>query len=420
LAGGKGWKRKFNKTSATVVAVPSRGCWVTILLHDTDQKIKWRKGGCRRLDQRQDPFQILDDSCCEHILSYLLEVKNKEIVWGQRLTSLSSIMSTVGKLHGNLRSIERRWKEVLDQNLSKYLGLVDVNFDAVPGRRLRKTMRFLVRHQIKLGALNFSAPLHEYQQLVDFMQGCDMKNLCKMRAYYNIDNVRYSINTTQLGGHVYDLTTPDRIADHVGIQATSQKNIHDLIAGKCPRLKELAVKLVLPWNPSEYSAYISTSLFSISSIEKLKISLVLITDINALDNRIVDDDIDELIFTRLIKNMPGLRSLILATQQTRLLYRRTFHLESESLEHLDVCGTSKWCWISCRCPNLVRYDCLGEGFGNGTRPILTQLQRETLDARSNGDRCVLSVTEYHFPQLEVSDACQVMLRDYKVLFWRGG
>mmetsp|Transcript_21356 Transcript_21356/g.39867 ORF Transcript_21356/g.39867 Transcript_21356/m.39867 type:complete len:113 (+) Transcript_21356:576-914(+) len=50
------------------------------------------------------------------------------------------------------------------------------------------------------------------------------------------------------------------------------------------------------------------------------------------------------------------------------LFLRRFHVASPRLEILDVTGLSKGVFISCTCPNLRRFACLGY-CGNGSRPV---------------------------------------------------
>jgi len=444
LSGGKGAKRKYNNQRAIVVEIPLRGCWIKVSIavndDDVDEILPWRKIGAQPIvlvpesssgthrRKAADPVFLLDRECCNIIYSFLVGEPLTEEVEDESkptnvplLTNLVWVRSQVGPIHNQLRAVSNIWKQRFDSLVRASAGLVDANLDAFATnpKVIQPMIKWMCRHRIALGKLNFDAGLPDIPILVQLLTECSTLQLYKMRAFVNRENQeqatygRFSrFDKGSSSVHPIDLSVAVARPSYF---ARSQKELHDVISFTCPKLKELDICLTFPSTTPDYSGYISKNLFSKPTIQKLKI-MIGYYHFEGLRERIFRR-IEGNVFTTLVGKLSALRELAISTTYNDhpLYYERLYHVESDTLEVLDVRGMPRASvGVSCRCPRLRKYTCFAGFKGNGTlpAPLLSRQQHSLLEQNRVQDLILVKRDHGFAPRLRVPDDCQITLCDY--------
>lgn len=412
LRGGTKSKRKYNKEEALVEDVPARGCWMTVQIQPSGATVKWRKGGFRAVKKKTDPFIVLNDEVSIKILSFLYGERPAEEDGRAQTLWLRKVAHQCGTMR--LRLASPFWNAAVKRILPDFVGPVAVDlFD--------HSMRFLVywlsiHEGIKLSSLLVRhGELGDIPLLSKLILSCSTADLTQMEltinrgraessgwAYYGLQN-----------DLVVDLSQ-GRIETAVPIHTREQKTLHAMIAQQCPNLTELELTVTLPSFTSNYDDYLSADLFSMPSIQTLKLSMGYFDQ----SRRRRDYDnlpIDSGVITKLVRNLSGLKRLEISSPNTPLGYMRRYHIASQSLEHLDVTKLGKKMMVSCNCESLATFRCEGNFYGNGCMPILTEPQYHDLDrhyAEQDTNSLVVTASTFHFPHFTVPDSCQMTLEGF--------
>jgi len=440
LSGGNGTKRKYNNQEAVVVEIPLQGCWIKVSIavkDDVGETLPWRKSGAQPIvvvpanssggthRKKADPVGMIDRECCNIIYSFLAgepeaEEEDSRPINLPPLTNIVWMWSHVATIHSQLRTVSKTWKKTFDSLVDASVGLVDANLDAFATnpKVIQPMIKWMCRHHIALGALNFDASLADIPLLIQLLTKCNTNQLYKMRAYVNRENQEQAtygrISRLSKDGRS-KLQPIDLSVARPSFFARSQKELHNAISFTCPKLKELEICMTFPSTTPDYSEYISEYLFSRPTIQKLKI-MIGYYHFEGLRERIFRR-IEGNVFTTLVKDLSALRELAISTTYLDhpLYYKRLYHVESDTLEVLDVRGMPRASvGVSCRCPRLRKYTCFAGFKGNGTLPApLLSIQQHSLLEQNRVQDLILVKRDHGFaPRLRVPDDCQITLCDY--------
>ena len=174
--------------------------------------------------------------------------------------------------------------------------------------------------------------------------------------------------------------------------------------------------LTLASESGDRSEYVSEALFSKASIVGLNLL------IHGLTERYSNIKLEGRIFSELIAGLPGLKVLkIGASRQHRTLHGnlrngfhcRGYHIESDKIVSLDVLGLPTRAYVSCKCPNLERFEC--GGISNGTAPNLSRNDLVPLPENISEDSIFVAPKRMlRLPYLHVPDSCEMRFQN----IWR--
>ncbi|CAB9520839.1 expressed unknown protein [Seminavis robusta] len=415
LKGGTGSKRQYNQKKACVLQYPKQGCWMTVRMYrdntasSTNNPIdlKWRKGGFEGgAPRKEDPLKILDDETLKLVLSFLIQPVERETE--NPITSTLWLRNVVGRIHGQVRAVNQNWKNSIDRILPDFLGPVHVNFGFAYGHPhwVPPLARWLKNYRVQIETLDLGyVDLGDFPFLSQVIRECHTEHTTKLIAKRcNMSRAMRSNWSSYFSSHrkrnFIDLTTDGNSTGVVSVQH-GQKELFETVAKNCPRLKDLSITVTLPTARRNYDDFTGTSLFALESIESLSISLGCFT---------ADREADSNVVTKLIHKLPGLRSLTLSCPNSVRNWR--FHIQSLSLEVIDTTGLGKHTYVSCDCPQLRTFSCVGGVYGNGTVPKLTEDQHESIFATmNNAANVVLLAGEFPCPYLSVPNSCEVRLKE---------
>ena len=418
-------KRKFNQHEAVVVDVSKQNCWMTVQVlmaenSEVSTLVKWRKGGVREVVSRpirKDPFEFLGNTqVAANVFSFLEVLENPNLF-------------KVRKLEAQIGLVCKKWKEMLDTCLADWMGLVHCDLSLVRPWQAIPFMDWVASKQLRIGSLNTDAGLGDIPVLARFINEANTQQLTKLRAYVNMEslqqtsrgdfapisgffeiergNSRELVNWSQM----VDLTGSEYHEDETTIvHHSAQKYLHETIAVNCPHLADASLRVTLPLCTHNYTECISEAFFSMASISKLKISLSFARGLSRHGSHIEGN-----CFTNMIRNLVNLKELELAYGGwTELCYLRLFHIESSSLEKINVTGLAKGMYVSCNCPRLEQFICNGHHYGNGVIPRLSLQQYDNLfdEEEENNSDLVTTPSTFIFPRLIVPDTCQMVLKDF--------
>jgi len=395
---------------------------MTVKIKSNAQKVKWRKRGYTSLC-----LQLLDDDLLVHIFSFLGS-SNKSPTGEEGSTPPLQWVKDAAKTHVMLSSVCWSWRQLCYRKLSSILGLLDANMDALPLKSVIPCMLWMCKHNLALGTLKVNAEFADIPLLVMLLKACDTSQLCTVRADVGKAGrhcyspwIMQAFEAKFPSGDVIDLVNNTALPSYesmavaLGIpfgQHKNQKEFLNILAAQCPSITNLAVKLSMTIGRERIisSEYRRFSLFSKPSISELKLSLKFMRG----------SPVDGMAFTRIVKDLPGLRSLSLGSPGTSDLCDHRFHIESASLRVLDVSGLGKCQWISCKCPQLELFRCNG-AYGNGSRPLFSadqmsnmiSFEEEYCRILESGSRMLqVPVGVVPFTGMDVPDDCECVLDDY--------
>jgi hypothetical protein len=180
------------------------------------------------------------------------------------------------------RSVSLPWKKNFDAILQEWSGLLHafLNYFGWEKRHLTMPMiRWMFRYRIHLGSLGFDAELADIPLLCTILERCHADRLTKMNAWVNRNGMESSVTSslqmTSRPKEVIDLVNENTVLPWMfpPKHCTDLKDLHNLIAAKCPSLLDLGVSLTLPASTHVYTEYISQDLFSMSTIKVLRLSV---------------------------------------------------------------------------------------------------------------------------------------------------
>lgn len=355
---------------------------------------------------KRDPVSMLSDELCCEIFSYLCEKPETDVHYGKDMTKTTWLCSKTGPLNFQLSSVSPKWKSICDEIIpwSDWVGLLDLIYDSIHSDSAHSLVCWLIRHKIRLGRLRIqkSTSLEQTKDVelfTNLLKTCPTEDLLYLRCYA-MHFKNYCLSS----------------ADNLGHQL---KKLHDLIAQKCPNLKKVCLSLMLPKTTPIYSDYISSALFSISSIEILS----LYVGFHEEEKPKVDPElkwgtktpIDGMLFSRIIQNLPKLQMFLMfgegpITDERGRKIR--FHVASPTLKML-ACDNGAPI-IPVDCPALEE---LGYNAGpNGNNCMLNHISSQQFArARQNARRA----TAYYYevngfppsPHLQVPNECKLVVKN---------
>ena len=422
LKGGQGEKRKYNGSEATITAYPENGDLMTVFV--SSKRVKWSKR------DYATPLPELKEEVMVAIFRFLGSPDKKEPS-SDKVEELLWVRDAV-KVHTQLASVCRSWREICNQDLSVMLGRLNANFDALATGTIIPVAQWLVKHKLVIGSLKFDAELEDLPLLVQVLTECDTTKLVTVRAYVDRSYRRWSYKASEwisaayharaFQGHFVNLTNGSQDisfeckAKYLGVPVCNmtQKDFHDILASQCPNLATLSLTVSMPVRQDQVrcSEYLSSALFSLSSITKLEVGLC-----GHLSAARGSWPINSMVFYKMIKNLTSLTKLSIKTSNSNsFLHGRRFLILSPTLEILDCTGLGKHVWVSCECPKLERFKCDGAAYGNGTRPLFTADDLDNMDSFEesfvkDGDLKV-NAGRVGFAGLDVPDTCECILRDF--------
>jgi hypothetical protein len=377
--------------------------------------IHWRKGSCRLeavahrvLEQGvvqepqpqpqqaetgkfRDPFTDLlpGTALIPHILSYLLDGRNDQgHVWVQ----------CAARLHTQLSLVSPQFRDI-----SLY-GPLNVDLDILPDRGyVIPCLLWLYRTRPVVGALKLhsrdgGARMVDIPLLQRLLEQCDTRHLSTVQIRFQdigsrIEQPAHYILPTEMQstwlqsgyyfGRIMSLLDEDEepaltccdIARHFGIphpeDHSNKPRYHDLqgtLASHCPQLSHLSVHF--PVATSSFQSMpdglqSNLSLFSMRSITKLHLSIVIVVTDGPLERRR-----NPLLISDAIASLPHLQVLQLSGGQTFFSYYRHVHVISPTLRILHVLNMRKQVLISCDCPQLQVYRGMEYPWGSGSTPLV--------------------------------------------------
>ena len=187
----------------------------------------------------------------------------------------------------------------------------------------------------------------------------------------------------------------------VPIHKLTQKQFHNTLAVQCPNLQHLRLSMMLESSRNKTVRsfhYLSSSLFSMQSIQKFEVSLL------ALLNDDINWPVDGMVFYKMVKGLSNLEELSIKCPH-RIFNGKRFLILSPSLKKSDLTGLCKGAWVFCDCQELERFECNGWVYGSGTRPTdLNSIESFIID----GDLRV-SAGQVPFSGLDVPDTYECIL-----------
>jgi len=423
LKRGQGEKRKYNGSEATVTAYPVNGDTMTVFV--SSKRVKWSKRDYAA------PLPELKEEAMVAIFRFLGSPDEKEPSSSDNEEELVWVRDAV-KVHTQLASVCRSWREICNQYLSVVLGRLNANFDALDTGTIIPVAQWLVKHNLVIGSLKFDAELEDLPLLVQLLTECDTTKLANVRAYVDKSYRRWSYKASEwisaayharaCQGHFVNLTNGSQDisfeckAKYLGVPVCTmtQKDFHDILAAQCPNLATLSLTVSMPVRQDQVrcSEYLSSALFSLSSITNLEVGLC--CHLSARGSW----PINGTVFYKMIKNLTSLTKLSIKTSKSNsCVHGRRFLIMSPTLKILDTTGLGKHVWVSClECPKLERFKCNGAAYGNGTRPLFTGDDLVNMDSFEesfvkDGDLKV-NAGRVDFAGLDVPDTCECILRDF--------
>jgi len=414
---------------------------MTVIHASSNTRIKWRKG---RFTMKASattttpPFLQDNDGLWVHIFGFLgssteIRVKKNESSAERNEEELLWVRDAA-RLHTQLSSVCSIWRKVCDQHLASILGRVDANLDALRIEKVVSCIHWLCKHKIALGALKFDAEFGDIPFLDKLLSTCDTSKLTKVRAFCHkscvspvgVSDLRKSRWVSSAyhdifspSGPCVDLTEDiemgsfELMANTLGVpfrDDPQQQELQDVLALNCPKLLELSINVAMPNGPVNCLEYLGMTLFSLSNLLKMEISLGMI---GYQHTRSEPVQFDGMILARMVENLPNLKELTLKSGS--FCISRRLHIVSSSLRTLNTSGLSKFAWVTCQCPNLERFECSGYSFaGNGTIPQFSAAQLQNIGADSfHGTALHVAAGRATFEGLDVPPSCECILHHYR-------
>ena len=340
-----------------------------------------------------------------------------------------------------LSSVCRYWKAVTLRHLSSILGPLNVDLNALNLGYVIPCILWLCKHKPIIGSLSFDAQLPDVPVLIKLLRSCQTEQLLTVRAYLRDTHLAqsdYSVSqwlaaeARRLGMNVtvdwnnwgfYRETQTcaqiNNLSSVLGIslnERRTEKDLHDTLAAQCSNVSDLIIRVSIPVGSSrhDWSQHISSDLFSLQSIRKIKICLGFFK--RDFRTRRIDSEIDRMIFNKMTRNLSSLEHLSLAggldiPDCWELMRGRRFHINLRSLLSLDVTDLPSASWVSCDCPRLKTFQCSGTWYGsNGSRPVKLPLiasdEQQALTTRAG---------DVPYIGLDVPDSCEVIAEQFSAM-----
>ena len=286
----------------------------------SSQLKKKRKRNNDATHRRCDPAaKLLDSDVMAHIFSFLggghgkfffkansapRLVRRRAPVQLVRLDQACRLVAYLNKIG----LVSKAWHDVIASRLSSILGPIDGYFPILSNnhRQVNKRMRWIIQNRLRMGSI---------------------------LIYSSHDDIHENLVLTRL--QASDTTDLERLAVNIDPTAEQQIQLYDIIADKCPNLKELAISMHHPidmYHP----------LFRMPSIQWMHIYL---------SGRVFFEDLP-------VCNLPALTEL-------RLSGGRPFEehcpcllkIGSDSLKILNLEGLNSHVFVQCECPRLESFSC---------------------------------------------------------------
>mmetsp|Transcript_33422 Transcript_33422/g.38505 ORF Transcript_33422/g.38505 Transcript_33422/m.38505 type:complete len:490 (-) Transcript_33422:133-1602(-) len=413
LNNGKGTTRKYNGKDAIVVDYPTRSCWMTVSVRGI--ALKWRKGqysivpdnkitGWRMLQQSQKKssslLQVTNDNVVVKIFSFLVGTTSHDIILDEdgreQQQNQLLFVKDAAIVYSKLAIVSRTWKRICNNNTFAIFGRLNVNLDAVSTEKIVPCIHWLCKNKFSIGSLIFKAELGDVVFLEQLLDTCDTSKLTHVRAYcQSVDKYNNCLHISMWVNEAYyhqrnnvkkkvifdlcgsggdiGLTTLKAMSREMNVpygDSPTQRQLHDTIATNCQNLLELEMSMAVPNGPTNCREYLSESLFSLTNIYKLDVSLGVVA---AEYGR---HSFDGMIVTRMVENLGKLLELNLKSSQ--YAGDCMLHIVTPSLTILNVSGLAKSAWVSGVLPKLKAFICNGGPCGNGIVPLFTAEQKRNV------------------------------------------
>lgn len=387
LTNGYGPKARYNWQEAIVTKLVPKSSWMYVSLTSSQTALCWRKGSYKMPSLASLEFA---DEVMEHILGYLSKSDNNNSNQseGWSLYDLSKIhpLSTLDK---GWRSFFTRFPRSIHADLSQL----------APFCRMDCIM-WMIRRRVKI----LSLKLYE-------LYWKDGARLCEMLSHVDTDHLTH----VDLSSYAGDPIPGNLSWNRQGLEDwTPQSTIalFDCIGSNCPNLQTLVLSV---YELSTLPKLLASTLFAMPSVRHLELVI-----------KHASEDVSPFVFSKAIRNFANLETLLIDMGGQGLPYRRRdpfredrsqpfvredpialsryrrngvsieeaeewfggqprrywrferlhrqqepthrrFHIQSPTLQKLNVALLPVYTWVTCDCPKLEELIC---GGSNGTRPYL--------------------------------------------------
>lgn len=278
-----------------------------------------------------------------------------------------------------------------------------------------RDLNFARKNKIKLGAIQFQ---HDYE-----------KSYCDFPKIFDGEVDVSKVKEVTL--HFSQFDSPKDLSARVTI-CKQMERIQKKIFENCKEVEIVKSQVFLPPNPLQWPAILCMDFFRMSNVQEIDVSLRIDGE-----NNFATQKVHKSSFQRLIGGFPKLKKATLrmcgcSSDGSDDPYKRRkddqkvcFHIESETLEELDVYDLRQWTKVTCSCPSLKKYICDGEKDGTGIRPKLSKADWEVSISQQkcgeDGLDVIFPVGNRMIDGFLVHSDCRIIFKDihydYGDKFW---